>query len=237
MSIKTIAILGGLIALSIGVVVLSSLAFDPGRGNVIVSMISPAPDRFEVPAPPSAVPFVSRFGPFGRYASGARGIVSAFSSYLFVYLAGAAAAFLVPRPLRVIRDAIRRGPKDWPRFLGIGVLCGLGFVLMTALGVFTVAGFPLAALLLPLLIVVAWVGLVALSLALGKAITRAAGLAAASPLVDLAVGSLIVFALGQVPIIGWGVTAVLAAIALGAVVDTRFGALGGWSLAAFDETD
>jgi hypothetical protein len=51
---------------------------------------------------------------------------------------------------------------------------------------------------------------------------------------DLTVGILIVFTLGRIPAAGWVFVAILGALALGVVIDSRFGAGGPWSLAEFE---
>jgi hypothetical protein len=83
------------------------------------------------------------------------------------------------------------------------------------------------------LLVAVWGGAVAVALALGHGITRWAGLKTSSPVFDLTLGILIVFTLGRIPVAGWVFVGILCALALGIVIDSRFGAGGPWSLADF----
>jgi hypothetical protein len=88
----------------------------------------------------------------------------------------------------------------------------------------------------PVLLVIVWAGLVGLGLAIGRAITGPVASGRPSPIADLALGVLVMYAVARIPVAGWVLTVLLAAPALGAVVLTRLGTGGGWSLAAFDES-
>ena len=176
---------------------------------------------------------LDRVGPFGRHVPGLHGIVSALASYCFLYLASVLALFAFPRQLRVARDALGRGFREGLRFLGAGVLTALAIIALTALGAFAFVSFPVSLLLLSALLLAFWAGMVALSLALGRNVNRWLGLAKSSPILDLAIGTLVVFTLGRIPIAGWVVVALLGAVSLGVVVATRFGTGRPWSLAEF----
>jgi hypothetical protein len=236
MSMKSGLIVGALIVLCLAVILVSSLATDQltRAFEAFPRRFSEGPQAF---GPPFGLGILGRFGPFGRHLGGWRGIASSVGSFFFLYLASALALLAFPRPLRAMRDAFRSGAAQWLRLLAIGVLTALGFLLLTALGLLTSAVFPVPFLLVPVLLVMLWGGLVGLALALGRAIQGAAGMTRASPLAELALGSLVVFALGRIPVAGWVLTLLLAAPALGAVVATRFGTGGSWSLAAFEETE
>lgn len=227
MSTRTIVVLGVLVAACLAVIVLSSYvmdqlapAFGPFRGRAALGHFVGWP--------------LGRFGPFGRHLAGWRGIVSALASYSFLYLMSVLALFAFPRQLRVARDAFRRSVGEGFRIFGIGVLSGLSALSLTALGAFAFVALPLSVLLLAALLLATWGGMVGLALALGRGINRRAGLARSSPVFDLVLGTLVFFALGRIPIAGWAFVALLGALALGAVIATRFGAGGPWSLADFN---
>ncbi len=227
MSTRTILLLGALIVLCLAVIVLSSLATDQLttalghlRGRGVFGHLGRGP--------------FGRFGPFGWHLAGWRGIASALASYTFLFLAGLLALFAFPRQLRLMRDAFGRGAGEGFRLLGIGTLGALALVSVTALGAFAFVAFPLPFLLLAGLLLAAWGGMVGLTLALGRGISRRAGLVRPSSIFDLALGTLIVFTLGRIPIAGWVVVALLGALALGVIIATRFGAGGAWSLADFE---
>ena len=50
-----------------------------------------------------------------------------------------------------------------------------------------------------------------------------------------ALGLLLVFAAGRIPFAGWVIVLLISALALGAVVVTRLGAGGAWSLAELND--
>jgi len=233
---RAVLVLGALIVVCVVVILVSTLATEP---------MARAFEAFQRPLPGGPPGFVGpfglrelgRMGPFGRHLGGWRGAASAVGSFIFLYLASALVLVVFPKPLRTIRDAFRGGPSQWLRLLMVGVLTALTFLLLTALGFSTSAAFPVPFVLVPFLVAIMWVGLVGLGLALGRGISRLAGLTRSSPVADLALGLLVMFALGRIPVAGWVFTVALAAPALGAVVLSRLGMGGSWSLAAFDESE
>ena len=221
-------VLGGVVLAAAAVVVISTLA----AGQLETSL---RPGRLAGPLGLVLGPLgrgaLGRFGPFGRHLAGWRGLASALGAYCFLYLAGLLTLLALPGRLRVVRAAFGRAPRGWLRLFGIGALAAVLLLLLVALGLFTFALFPLPLVLVTVLILAAWAGVVALALALGGGLRRRAGLAAAAPMLDFAVGLLVVFALGRIPFAGWVFVTLIGALALGAVVSTRLGAGGVWSLA------
>lgn len=231
MSTKTIIILTLIILVCIGVLALS-LFLSPS----LFSMF----DRFRFGGPlgrrPMFFPF-GPFGPFGRHLTGWREIAATIASYVFLYLTSVLALFAFPRSLRTMRDVMGRGAGEIFRLLGIGAFSLVALLFLIALGFFASAAFPLPFLLVAILLLMAWGGLVGLSLALGRSIVRLAGGLQSSPLFDLALGVLIVFTLGHIPLAGWVIVALFGILALGAVVATRFGSGANWSLAEFNSSE
>ncbi len=181
-----------------------------------------------------------RFGPdpFFRRPSpliaGSRGVFAAVAAYACVYLVSLLALFAVPRRLRRLRDAFDAGLGEALRAFGVGVMGALGFVALAVLGFFTLPPvFPLSLLLLLALLLTGALGLIGLALALGQALSRWAGLGQASPGLDLAFGTLVVYTLSRIPLAGPVGLGLLGLLALGTVIATRFGTGGAWSLAEF----
>ena len=222
-------ILGGLVLAALAVIIASSLiagqldtaAVQPGRPlgplGFLLGLFGRGP--------------FGRFGPFGRHLAGWRGLASALGAFCFLYLAGLLTLLVLPRRLSLVRDAFGPSPRSWLRLFGIGALAMLLLVLLVALGLFTFAVFPLTIVLVTALLLAAWAGVVGLALALGRGLRRAAGLGTAAPMLDFALGLLLVFAVGRIPFAGWVIVLLISALALGAVVVTRLGAGGAWSLA------
>ena len=228
MSRRGLIFLGALVLAAIALVVVSSLVAgqldstpEPGRAlgplGFFLGRFGRGP--------------LARFGPFGRHLAGWRGLASALGAYCFLYLAGLLTLLVLPRRLSVVRDAFGRSGHSWLRLFGIGALALVLLVLLVALGLFTFALFPLTIVLISALTLAAWAGVVGLALALGRGLRRAAGLVSAAPMLDFALGLLLVFALGRIPFAGWFIVLLIGAVALGAVVTTRLGTGGDWSLA------
>ena len=234
MSRRSVWLLGGLVVVCLVVVVVSSLI--SGQMDTEIVNLRGLGTLGLVLGPFGRAGF-GRFGPFGRHLAGWRGLASAAGAFCFLYLAGVLTLLALPRPMRAVRDAFGRRPPVWLRLFAVGALAALLVVLLAALGIFTFAVFPLPLVLITALVLAAWGGVTGLALALGGGLRRAAGLATAPPLVDFAMGLLVVFALGRIPYAGWVIVALLGALALGAVVVTRFGAGGVWSLAELDEVN
>jgi hypothetical protein len=228
MTRRSFILLAGLVIVAVAIVIVSSLvagqldaSAQPGRA---LGPLDPLLGRFGRGA-------IGRFGPFGRHLAGWRGLASALGAYCFLYLAGLLTLLALPQRLRVVRDAFGASGRNWLRLFVIGLLALLLMVLLAALGLFTFALFPLPLVLITALVLAAWAGVVGLALGLGGGLRRAAGVAAASPMLDFALGLLWVFALGRIPFAGWVIVSLIAALALGAVVMTRLGSGGVWSLA------
>jgi hypothetical protein len=160
--------------------------------------------------------------------------VAAAASFCFLYLVSVLALFIFPRRLRHARDVLLSGGEPRLRLLAIGTLAGIAAGLLAVLGAFAFVAFPVSLFLLAGALLAVWGGMVAVALALGRGITRWVGMRAPSPVIDLTMGILIIFTLGRIPIAGWIFVAILGAVALGVVIDSRFGAGGAWSLAEFE---
>jgi hypothetical protein len=166
-----------------------------------------------------------------------RGLLSALASYAFLFFAGVLTLFGFPGQLRAVRDSYTQGVNTLLRMLAIGGFGTLVVVLLVMLGVLTFAAFPLPLVLLVALLLAAWGGLVGLTLAVGQFINRWAGIKNSSPLLDLAFGTLVLFSLTKIPFAGTILLVLLTMWALGAVLLTRFGQGGAWSLTAFSQLE
>jgi hypothetical protein len=166
-----------------------------------------------------------------------RSLISAAGLYIFLFLAGTLTLFAFPRQLRRVRDAYYQGPNRWLYMLGIGGFGALVLGLLSVLGVLTFAGIPLSLAVLAIFMLSAWGGLAGLALAAGRAVNRRLGLPDSSPLLDLAIGALVLFSPTRIPLAGAIFLVLIVLWALGAVLITRFGQGGVWSLAAFHQVE
>ena len=228
MSRRSFLLLTLLIAICLAAIALSAYATNRLPMTVFVPR-----GREPLLTPGPAIGPLVQVGPFGPHPAGGRGIVAAAASFCFLYLASVLVLFIFPRRLRLARDGLMGGWGNGLRLFGIGGLAAIAAALLTILGSFAFVAFPVSLLVLAGLLLAVWGGMVAVALAIGRAISRRAGLPTSSPVFDLTVGILIVFTLGRIPVAGWIFVALLAALALGIVIDSRFGAGGPWSLAEF----
>jgi len=220
MSAKKILIYSALILACIVIIILSVLVSDT---------LFIGPRRFFAFGFPER--FGSPFALFGQHQFGWKGILSAFGAYFFLYLSGLLALFLFPSRYGSMHAALRHSPMEWLRFLVVGGLTGLGLVLLTGLGIATSALFPVPLVLITLLMLAVYIGLIVVALAIGAWFNRLAGSAGSTALFDYAIGLLIVFTLGRIPILGWVFTILFGGVALGVIITSRFGHGGAWTLA------
>jgi hypothetical protein len=230
MDVKKFFLYGGTVFVSLALVAFSILVGGDQAGRLgFLPQRGFGPPRFP------GVLFV-----FGRHLPGWLGVLSVIGAYLFLYISGLIVFFLIPRQMGVMRNAFlpaeaREAWKNWLFFLGVGILSLLALALLSALGLLTAAAFPLPLFLLALLLLVIWIGLVTFGLVIGAGLRRLAGAQQAAPLGELALGLLVVFALGRLPFVGWLFTLLMAAISLGAVVATRLGFGGMWTLTGLEQ--
>jgi hypothetical protein len=236
MSLRSVVVLGLIVVVCVAVIVVSALvqeqlaaAFGPFRFRELFRLFG-----FFTPRTFGQPEFFRRAAPV---IAGWRSILSAIASYAFLFLAGLLTVFAFPRQLRVVRDSFDHGAGELLRMLGIGTFSALMFLCLTVLGILTFLAFPLL-LVLPLaLLLAAWGGLVGLALAFGRTLDRWAGLKQSSPILDLAFGALVLFALMRIPLAGVVVLVMISLLALGAIVATRFGVGGAWSLAELEPVE
>lgn len=171
------------------------------------------------------------FGAGALPATGIGGFTLHLASLLTMLSAGIVLLYLVPQ--RVGRIAAALGADvQWRARLRLGLLGVAGGLLIGALGVLaviTVIGAPVWLAILALGYFGAWLGLVSLSLPLGRWMGRRLGLAEQPPQIDLLTGLLGLFVINLVPFVGGLVLLVAALLGLGAVLQTRAGSDRPWT--------
>jgi hypothetical protein len=182
-------------------------------------------------------PIWALWSPFGERVGGWQGILSAVASWVYLYLTSALMLVLFPRRVRVITQAL--ASSTWGirlRLLVIGILAALASALLVVLARFAFVWFLLVIILTGAVFVLLYLGVIGVSLTIGGSVWRWAKLAP-SPWGELATGSLVLFALGHIPIVGWLGIGVLAALGLGAVLATHLGSGEAWSLREWQATE
>ncbi len=168
--------------------------------------------------------------PFGVYSSGAAGFGLVILSFGILLLGSIVTMYLAPQRLRVVRDAVTVSWQQRVRLGSVGLLAHLSGLLLTVVLTTLVIGIPIAALLLLVLVLGVFLGLVAVSLAIGGWLTVRLNLAARNPVVHMTVGMLLLFPLGLVPLLGWALVLIISSLGFGAILVTKFGSEEGWSL-------
>jgi hypothetical protein len=151
------------------------------------------------------------------------------------YLLGLLVLFVAPRLIKRTADPLEAA--GWPllRYLVIGLLIGVVIAGVALASAFSMHTFVMPFLLVGLFFLVGAAGMVGLTYALGHSLIRWGGWSAASPLVSLGVGTLLVYALRQIPFLGPVVLVCAWSIGVGSIMATRFGSGRPWSLAPLTE--
>ena len=141
---------------------------------------------------------------------------------LIIFALAALTYALFPKPVKRAGDALLLKPGP---VIGWGLLAAVLAVPLMILLVITILGIPLVLveiLVLAVAVVLGYTGIVNL---VGNRIVTAASGGRVNPLIAIAIGVLIFGLLGMIPILGGLLTLVIAVIALGMALATRFGTL------------
>jgi hypothetical protein len=149
---------------------------------------------------------------------------------LGLYLLGVIVVFVAPRRVRFMADVLHTGPQSIARSFILGLALAILVLAVGVLASFSLHTFPVPFILIPLLFLVALGGVVAITFDLGRGLLRKAAWYGGRPLLALALGSLLVFALTRIPIVGWLVLAVIWLTGAGIALTTHFGSGQEWSL-------
>lgn len=134
---------------------------------------------------------------------------------------GLSSLLLLLIPDRIMLMAESSPVKIWRRF-GIGIACYLMFVPAIIALAITIIGVFLIPLFIAVFILTAFIGMTSLKIAIGRRITGKLD-GRGAPYIYLLVGSILVFVLPFIPVLGWLVYLFAASLAMGVVLDTRFG--------------
>lgn len=220
-----------LIAICLGVIV--------GAAFLPVSLAEPEVGRLSRDArrSPLDLPIWMRWNPFGVRLQGWQGVISAVASWVYLYLTSVLVLVLVPRRVRTVTHTLSAaGWAGLARMEAIGLLALVLSGLLVLLARYAFVGSLLVIILIGAVLMLSYLGLVSLSLSLGALIRRWARMEL-SPWSELALGTLILFALDRIPIAGWLSTGLAAALGLGAVLATHLGSGQSWSLQELNDVE
>ena len=157
-------------------------------------------------------------------------LASLFANLVTLFLFGVLTLYLAP--IRV-RHMARESSTGWQRFLKFFAVGVLIIVFLSALGLLsllTVQTMPLPIILGMVFLLSALGGMVALAYQLGKVLLTRAEWSSRSPLLSLALGTLILFALTNVPYFGGVLLILILLTGAGLSIATRFGSGNPWTL-------
>ena len=146
------------------------------------------------------------------------------------FLLAVVMVFVLPRRVRRMAESLRPGGRRLARIFLIGLACAVLAAAVSILAAFSVQMLPVPILLLGMLFLASLVGVVAIEFELGRELLTRASWYAERPLLALALGTLLIFALTRLPILGWLALAGAWLTGTGVAVVTRIGSGRSWTL-------
>ncbi|HEY43656.1 MAG TPA: hypothetical protein G4O11_06710 [Anaerolineae bacterium] len=152
------------------------------------------------------------------------------ASLVTQFLFGVLILYLVPDRVRNMAQDLSKGWQRVLKFFAVGVLMVVILGAVGLLSILAVHTMPLPFILLGILFLASFSGVVALAYQLGFAMLARAGWTSRSPLVSLVLGTLILFALTNVPYLGSIFLIMVLLTGAGTSIATRFGSGKPWNL-------
>jgi hypothetical protein len=155
---------------------------------------------------------------------------SLFANLVTLFLFGVLILYLVPdRVQRMVQDS-STGWQRFVRFFAVGVLIMIILSALGLLSLMTVQTMPLPIILGMVFMLSALGGMVALAYQLGKTLLTRAEWSGRSPLLSLALGTLLLFALTNIPYFSGVFLILILLTGAGMSIATRFGTGKPWNL-------
>lgn len=155
---------------------------------------------------------------------------SLFANLVTIFLFGVLILYLAPDRVRHMAQESSTGWQRVLRFFAVGVLVIVFIGAVGLLSLLTVQTMPLPIILGVVFLLSALGGMVALAYQLGKALLTRAEWSGRSPLLSLALGTLLLFALTNVPYFGGVLLILILLTGAGLSITTRFGIGKPWNL-------
>ena len=178
--------------------------------------------------------------PFARTlsdASQAYPILTGLGAFLALYLCGILVLYTMPVQIRRMGGAFSARPVNLVRIFLVGFLIAILVGAISFGSSLVMSTFPLTIFLGSILFISGLIGIIALAYAMGQSLFMRAELSRSSPLTALLFGLLLIYALIEVPLLGFILRIILVSLGIGAVVTTRFGSGKPWSLLPLVEPD
>jgi hypothetical protein len=155
---------------------------------------------------------------------------SLFANFVTRFLIGVLILFLAPDRIRHMAQESSTGWRRVLRFFTVGILVIVILGAVGLLSLLTVQTMPLPVILGAVFLLSALSGMVAIAYQLGKILLTRAAWSGRSPLLSLGLGTLILFALSNVPYIGGVFLILILLTGAGLSITTRFGSGEPWNL-------
>lgn len=155
---------------------------------------------------------------------------SVIANLVTQFLFGVLILYLAPDRVRHMAQESSTGWRRVLRFFAVGVLIVVFLGAVGLLSLLTVQTMPLPIILGVVFLLSALGGMVTLAYQLGKALLNRAEWSGRSPLLSLALGTLILFALTNVPYLGGVLLIFILLTGAGLSITTRFGSGKLWNL-------
>ncbi|UCF60516.1 MAG: hypothetical protein JSV37_12230 [Anaerolineaceae bacterium] len=155
---------------------------------------------------------------------------SLFANLVTMYLFGVLILYLAPDRVRHMSQESSTGWQRVFKFFAVGVLVIVLMGAVSILSLLTVQTMPLPIILGVVFLLSALGGMVTLAYQLGKTMLARAEWSGRSPLLSLALGTLILFALTNVPYLGGFFLIIVLLTGAGMSIATRFGSGKPWNL-------
>lgn len=157
-------------------------------------------------------------------------IASLFANLVTTFLFGVLILYLAPDRVRHMAQESSTGWQRILRFFAVGVLIIVFLSAVGLLSLLTVQTMPLPVILGVVFLLSALGGMVVLAYQLGKALLTRAEWSGRTPLLSLALGTLILFAFTNVPYLGGVLLILIMLTGVGLSITTRFGSGKPWNL-------
>lgn len=173
--------------------------------------------------------------PFGIHRPDVNDVWWALGSFSVLGTVATILLFLFPKRARYVSKVLLAEPlANQVLNVVVGLVAyGVAFALLR-LAWLTIVGMPFIPFLVGGVWLITMCGIVAVSFSLGRTLLRIAGVFL-PPLAEALIGLWLLFVTSMLPIFGWIVGGVAAALGFGVLLQTRFGTRQRWSLEALED--
>lgn len=153
------------------------------------------------------------------------------------YLINLGTAYLFPGRVSAMNERLPRSVKSWLQISLLGLAAAVAGLVLMISAIVGLATFPYSIVIAGLLLAASTFGGVPVLLRVGRALLAGAGVKNATPQLEILAGTVIIFALISIPLLGIISMVSFSSLGLGLAVTTRFGAGRPWSLNTLSQED